>query len=352
MDVMIPYQEGYQNIVAPMGTALTETHLQQLQRLTRRFILALDPDAAGIHATLRGMEVARETLDRQWEAVFDPRGLVGYEGRLNADIRVLSLPDGLDPDELILKNPKQWQNLIDKAQPVIRFYFEQQMKQHNPEEPKGKARIVDAMLPLLQDIANSVEREAYVQEISLKLGLDSRLLLDRLRVKERATAVRRQAATAAPSHTGPSVDLEAYILTILMTHPELMEQVSTELMDLELDPIVDEDFSAKYRLIWAAWLEMLVDPGQDLDDLLTPDLQALVRNWTNTPLPEASLEQWKRDLLRAILKQRQKRLRELSRQVQGLVIEAQQEGDLRGRQYANTFHRLLEELRRVQHALA
>jgi DNA primase len=352
MDVMIPYQEGYQNVVAPMGTALTEAHLKQLQRLTRRFILALDPDAAGIHATLRGMEVARETLDRQWEAVFDPRGLVGYEGRLNADIRVLSLPDGLDPDELILKNPNQWQRLIGEAQPVIRFYFEQQMKQHNPEEPKGKARIVDAMLPLLQDIADNVEREAYVQEISLKLGLDSRLLLDRLRVKERATAVRRQAAAAAPGHTSPSADLEAYILTILMFHPELMERVSTRLMDLGLDPIVDEDFSAKYRLIWAAWLDMLADPSQDLDDLLTPDLQALVQRWMSPPPPEASLEQWERDLLRAILQQRQKRLRKLSRQVQGLVIEAQQGGDLRGRQYADTFHRLLEELRRVQHALA
>jgi DNA primase len=358
MDVMIPYQEGYQNVVAPMGTALTETHLKQLQRLTRRFTLALDPDAAGIHATLRGMEVARDTLDRQWEAVFDPRGLVGYEGRLNADIRVLSLPNGLDPDELILQNPQQWQHLIDKAQPVIRFYFEQQMKQHNPKEPKGKARIVDAMIPLLQDIANNVEREAYVQEISLKLGLDSKLLSDRLRVRERATAIRRQAAVTPLSHTpsadgpGPHADLEAYILRILMVHPELMEQVSTHLMDLGLEPIIDEDFSAKHRLIWAAWLEILVDPSQDLEDLLTPDLQALVQQWMSKPLPEASLEQWERDLLRAILQQRQKRLRKLSRQVQNLVLEAQQEGDLRGRQYANMFDRLREELRRVHHALA
>ncbi|MBN1875498.1 MAG: DNA primase, partial [Anaerolineae bacterium] len=161
MDVMIPHQAGYKNVVAPMGTALTEAHLKQLQRLTKRFVLALDPDTAGIHAMMRGLEVARDTLDREWQPIFDPRGLVGYEGRLKADIRVVDLPDGLDPDELILDNPARWEALLQHSQPVVRFYFEQLLLQENPREPKGKARIVDAMLPLLNDIADGVEREAY-----------------------------------------------------------------------------------------------------------------------------------------------------------------------------------------------
>ena len=196
MDVMIPHQAGFANIVAPMGTALSEAHLKLLQRLTRRFVLALDPDAAGIRATLRGLETARETLDREWQPVFDPRGLVGYEGRLKAEIRAVMLPEGLDPDELILDDPQRWASLIAESQPIVRFYFEQLLQQENPDEPKGKARIIDAMLPLLRDIADSVEREAYIQEIALQFGLDAQTLMDRLRARERAEAVRRQAAVA------------------------------------------------------------------------------------------------------------------------------------------------------------
>ena len=62
---MIPHQAGFKNVVAPMGTALTEAHLKQLQRLTQRFILAMDADSAGIHGTIQGLETARNTLDRE-----------------------------------------------------------------------------------------------------------------------------------------------------------------------------------------------------------------------------------------------------------------------------------------------
>ncbi|MBN1486681.1 MAG: DNA primase [Anaerolineae bacterium] len=352
MDVMIPYQEGYQNIVAPMGTALTEAHLKQLQRLTHNFILALDPDAAGVHATLRGLETARETLDRQWDVIFDPKGLVGYEGRLDADIRVLELPEGADPDELILQDPDHWQRLLDNAQPVIRFYFQQLLKQHNSNEPKGKARTIDAMLPLLQDIKNSVEREAYIQEIALQLGLNASALLDRLRTRERASAVRRQVAVHPVGRKVTDVDLEAYVLKILIYYPDLMELVNEQLMDLGLFPIEDDDFSASYRLIWAAWLDMLDDPEKDLEEVLLPDLQEQIRCWMEDPPPDASMEQWQRDLLRTILRLREKYLHQEYRQIHSLVIESQREGDLTGSQYATTIRELSAKLRIVQQALA
>ena len=84
MDVMQAWQHGFRNVVAQMGTSLTETQLRLLQRLTKRFVLALDPDAAGAKATLRSLQLARETLDRDMEVTFDARGLVQLEGRLKA----------------------------------------------------------------------------------------------------------------------------------------------------------------------------------------------------------------------------------------------------------------------------
>lgn len=94
LDVMTAWQHGFRNVVAQMGTALTETQLRLLQKHSKRFVLALDPDAAGAKATLRSLQLARETLDRELDVRFDARGLVQLEGRLRADIRVVTLPEG------------------------------------------------------------------------------------------------------------------------------------------------------------------------------------------------------------------------------------------------------------------
>ncbi len=97
MDVMMSHQVGVCNVVAGMGTALGETQMRQLKRYTSNITLALDPDAAGDHATLRGLEAARQSLEREWEPVISPTGLVRQESRLKAQLRIASLPDGLDP---------------------------------------------------------------------------------------------------------------------------------------------------------------------------------------------------------------------------------------------------------------
>lgn len=351
MDVMIPYQEGYRNVVAPMGTALTEAHLKMLQRLTRNFILALDPDAAGVKATLRGLETARETLDREWHAVFDPRGLVGYEGRLDADIRVVLLPDGVDPDELILEDKSAWEDLLEQAEPVVRFYFRQLLKRQDPNEPKGKARIVDAMLPLLRDISSGVEREAYAQELALELGISANTLLDRLRAHERVERVRRRAAVAASDTHKLPTDPEGHVLSLLLHHPELYDRVDIALVEEGLYPLHEDDFTPQYRMIWEAWLEVLANPSQNLEELLPPEIYQIVESWLATPLPEEDLENLKRDVVRTVLMIRERRLRKWSNQVQSMVIESQAEGDLTAGRYANIVNELLENLHDVQRAL-
>ena len=105
LDVMTAWQHGFRNVVAQMGTSLTEAQLRLLQKQSKRFVLALDPDAAGAKATLRSLQLARETLDRELDVRFDARGLVRLEGRLKADIRVVTLPPGQDPDKLIRTEP-------------------------------------------------------------------------------------------------------------------------------------------------------------------------------------------------------------------------------------------------------
>ncbi len=354
MDVMIPHQAGYRNVVAPMGTALSEAHLKQLQRLTRRFILALDPDAAGVRGTLQSLETARQTLDRDWDAVFDPRGLIGYEGHLKADIRVITLPDGLDPDELILKDPARWTSLVASSQPIVRFYFQQMLAQQDPNEPKMKSRIVDAMLPLLNDIADSIEREAYAQEIALELGLDPRTLMDRVRAMERAAVVRSQAAVreVAPTARGPS-DLEAYVLRVLIHHPELQQRVNELLGQANLAGLTEADFSPRYRLIWSAWTELSEHPELELDDFLPSDMLTLVQDWTAQQLPDMLPAQWERDVVRTILRMRERGLREKLQEAHVTLATAQAEdGPTSTPSIKEGIKQISEELRELQWALA
>ena len=105
LDVIALHQGGYANSVSPMGTALTETQLRLLKRFTRRIVLALDPDTAGEKATLRGLEMARQAMDHSQELAFYPRGLLRQEARLQADLRVTTLPQGVDPDEIVNRDP-------------------------------------------------------------------------------------------------------------------------------------------------------------------------------------------------------------------------------------------------------
>ncbi len=111
LDVIALHQAGFENVVSPMGTALTEEQLRLLKRFTRRIVLALDPDSAGQKAVLRGLEAARSAMDREGVHGFDARGLLRNEARLQADLRVASMPDGLDPDEVAARDPSEWKRL-------------------------------------------------------------------------------------------------------------------------------------------------------------------------------------------------------------------------------------------------
>jgi len=88
VDAVMAHQKGFKNVVASMGTALTETQLKTLQRLAKKFILPLDADAAGLEAMRRGLGVAQGALDKVYVPTPFGRDLIEFESRLQAEIRV------------------------------------------------------------------------------------------------------------------------------------------------------------------------------------------------------------------------------------------------------------------------
>lgn len=110
MDAIAAHQHGFTNVVACMGTSLTPAQVALLQSLTQNIVLALDADAAGLAAAQRGVQVAGGGND--WLS------LMRYRDELSAHLRVVRLPSGSDPDDVIRADPDEWRRLVANAKPL------------------------------------------------------------------------------------------------------------------------------------------------------------------------------------------------------------------------------------------
>lgn len=243
LDVIALHQAGYENAVSPMGTALTEDQLRLLKRTTRRMVLALDPDAAGTRAALRGLDLARQTLDREADPVLDPRGFIRYEGRLDAEIRVVGLPEGKDPDEIVAADPAGWSAIVDRAKPVVEFVLDELSRDADLEDPKVKAEIARRVMPMIADVADPVEREAYRQSMARRLKVDERALLEagpvRRRIRRRSEPEREE---GQPSRQEALPEFERFTLGLLLRQPELLYRIDRRFSGLGLERLSADDF--------------------------------------------------------------------------------------------------------------
>jgi DNA primase len=229
-----------------MGTALSDNQLRLLKRFSRNIVLALDPDAAGSRATLRGLDIAREAFDRDVDPVFDARGLLRHERRLDADIRVVTLPEGKDPDEVVAEDPSAWTGMIQSAQTVVDYVIGVLSEGQDLEDAKIKAEIARQVLPLIEDVSDSVEREAYRQHLARRLQVDERALLSgRPRGVARRTFPKRDSspAVAGSQSRGREIPLERFCLGLLLNNPELLYQINRQFQALQMDRLTQADFS-------------------------------------------------------------------------------------------------------------
>jgi DNA primase len=296
MDVMGLYQAGFKNAVSPMGTALSDNQLRLLKRYSRNVIMALDPDAAGSKATLRGLDIARETFDRDVDPVFDARGLLRHEKRLDAELRVITLPEGKDPDEVVAEDPSLWSSLILNAQPIVDYVIDVLSKDQDLDDAKTKAEIARQVLPLIEDIADSVEREAYRQHLARKLRVDERALLSSQsprRSTRPASVMNGSQRSEVVQSRGKDIALERFCLGLLLQDPELLYRINRQFQALQMDRLTQADFSGTaYKVIFQVvnkalnqdeeepsnyWRAMLDESLIEIADRILADLSNLTR---------------------------------------------------------------------------
>ena len=195
MDAVVTHQYGTRNVVACIGSAITEKHIRQIKKLTRRVTLALDPDAAGESATLRGITVAQQAFDRMVVPVPGPapanpraqqdgwatrgkrgvpRGIVRFEEQVDAEITVAKLPPHEDPDEFARRDPAGWQRVIEQSEPLIDYLITAQTADLALDTPQGKMEASRRLLPILAEVRNRTLASEYADRLAAHLHLDVR----------------------------------------------------------------------------------------------------------------------------------------------------------------------------------
>lgn len=347
LDVIALHQAGYENVISPMGTALTEDQLRLLKRFTRRIVLALDPDTAGQKAVLRGLDAARQAMDRETEMAFDVRGYLRHEARLQADLRVASLPDGLDPDEIVARDRDEWRRLIEAAKPVVTHVMETLAADQDLNDPKVKSAIAAQVLPLIEDLPNPLERDTYRQQLARLLRVDERALAGRPAVAPRPRRPRLpleqkqaqvQVEPQAFAISSPAHKLETACLGILLNRPDLLFRLDRFLQQDDLGVLRSEDFGytdhqVLVNLIRESLEQDDTDPAQyvaaNLPENLTALWEELSTQIEQDPVEDRLLE----ELQRNVLFLRRLSVRQSLTQLRFLQEDAQQKGDLRAASY-------------------
>ena len=180
MDVIAAHQYGFENVVASMGTSLTEKQVGHLKKLTKNIAFALDADAAGEAATRRGIEKTTEVLDQKVVPVITPRGAIKYENTLDAELKVIVLPPGNDPDDIIRNDPQQWQSLVADGLSVIDYFLNDIVTRYDLTNPGGKSEAVKQMQPIIGEIKDPIRRAYYIQKLARIVGIEQRLLSESL----------------------------------------------------------------------------------------------------------------------------------------------------------------------------
>ena len=146
MDVISLHQRGITNVVAPLGTALTEQQGWLLRKNSEQIILSFDSDDAGIKAKLRAIDILQN---------------------MGCDLRVIQLEGAKDPDEYILKyGNMRFQNVIDKAFSVVEFKVKILKKELDLDNTNDKIKFLNEIAKLISKVDNTMEREVYIEKIA------------------------------------------------------------------------------------------------------------------------------------------------------------------------------------------
>jgi len=279
MDVITAHQNEQQNVIASMGTAITEQQINSIKRIAQDYVLAMDSDTAGQSATLRSLESAWHVLDSTNQSNYSQNTLLNL-GK-PPKIRIASLPPGEDPDSLIKNNLNGWKTLIETATPYKEFVIDIVCEKNEKTTPEGKGQIINALLPIITSSKSSVEQEHYIETLSKKIQVSTEIIQSSIgklskpltknskRQKNRSNAsVTLSALQSNPYKT------ENFIMAILLQFPQSKEKINVSEVEVFQKTENREIFTSYLNSTTIEELELMLSPvlKEQLNYLLSINL--------------------------------------------------------------------------------
>jgi DNA primase len=245
MDVIICFQEGIHNIVASLGTSLSEGHVNLLKRYTDEVIIAYDSDSAGAAATSRGLNLL-------------------LKGGIK--VRMLTLTKGKDPDDFVREEGiEPFRDLIASAVDLVDYKLDRVQEQVDINSVDGKKQAVEDLVATLANLNNQVEKHEYVKKCAERLSVEEDYIWQQLAQIGAGKRVRRSTQPTVKSSPKLSAreNIERRLLECLIQHPELIKLARSQ--------ITKEDFSnpGHAELAEILWMDDDVEKGgMDLGKLI------------------------------------------------------------------------------------
>lgn len=232
-DVISAQAHGIGNAVASCGTSLTPDHVKLLSRYTksRRIYLSFDTDSAGLKATDRGAEIIKEAFTGLGSIKqFDESYISTSDDKYACEIRVISPPEGKDPDEFIRTiGAESFKKIVANAPLLIDFQLNNILKNKSQiKTPLEKTRFVKDIIPILQEINNDIIRTEYIKMVATALSIDEKALAQEVK---RRKASPLQAQDEAPHR----------ITKIVTKNVTVLEKAQKNLLSVFL--VTDNHFS-------------------------------------------------------------------------------------------------------------
>jgi DNA primase len=289
-DALMAHQQGFENVVGTLGTALTPAQIELVTRYAPRIALAYDVDAAGQGAATFGAT--------ELSALVGEIERSAHKGRLT-DVGVIRLPDQRDPDEVMRDDPAAWRKATEEPLPIVEYLIDHFAKRHDPRTLAGRDKLVAAVMPTIRRVTNPTQRDGYLQLLARRSGVEERVLLEELRRPEHAAQV--VGGTGPNSHVGSKINLEAVLSSPDALDPQavarLVKPAEFSLLRLVLlrpylrdnieEPEAIEFASTPAREIWTR-LQAVPAAGFDraaFAESLDPTLAGVVRTMYADPEP-------------------------------------------------------------------
>ncbi len=303
MDALAAHQAGFGDVVASLGTALTDRQLRLLYKAARKVVVALDADAAGRRAVEHTIQLAQQVFDRRRipqlsGRLTSERAPGRYTAQVDMTLHVAALPAGQDPDEVIAADPERWRALIDSAKPIVEFFFEL-VAADSGDSAERRQRVSEQLLPVIADIADPLERGHYVDRLASLLDIPESVIVSAIEQQRRRPPERRPVSTedATPEAVETPVSGRAaapalvftaergrqrYVLSMLLRYPRIIAGYADALATLR----PEDDRLA------AAWDRVLTQrSAQTIDDVAAalPEDGPVTRGFLDAVLRDTAL---------------------------------------------------------------